>query len=62
MARKTLAQLNPSLTLRGKIEDSIARTKDKLTFGAFQLLAGRQPSDEEYFGVRTRFQLLRKAL
>ena len=48
-------------TGRNRRKARLARLKDSLTFGAFELVAGRQPNDDEYFGSRTRGELLRKA-
>jgi len=57
----TLGNLSPSRNLKGRIKIRLARIKDSLTFGAFELVAGRQPNDDEYFNSRTRGELLRKA-
>jgi len=57
---KTLAQIGN--TKRARIAARIASIKDRATFATFALIAGRQPNDDEYFGSRTRLQLLRKAI
>lgn len=57
----TFGKLSTGRSLRNRLQARLDHLKDGLTFGAFEAIAGRQPNDDEYFGSRTRGELMRKA-
>lgn len=58
----TLGKFNPNRTFKGRTLARLTRFRDNLTFASFEMIAGRQPNDDEYFGSRTRGELIRRAL
>ncbi len=64
MTKRTKINIIMRRSLKAQISYEIGRrynrTLDIIAFGLFGLIAGRQPNDEEYFGSRTRRELLAK--